>query len=65
MVKNRLPPSGSKNPIKEKQAGQTPSMNPSDVPPIPVFTSFLQLMHLFLAYKYSTINIPNKPENTT
>lgn len=64
VVKNILPPSGSRNPIKEKQAGQTPSMNPNVDPPIPVLTFFLQSMHLFFAYRYSAINIPNRVENT-
>lgn len=64
-VRKRLPPSGKRNPIKEKHAGHTPNINPSVVPPNPVLTSFLQSMHLFFAKRYSVINIPNSTEKTT
>ena len=63
-VRNKLPPRGNKNPIKEKHAGHTPNINPNVVPPNPVLTSFLQSMHLFFAKRHSAINIPKRPENT-
>jgi hypothetical protein len=64
-VKNRLPLNGNKNPTNEKQAGQTPNMKPSTLPPIPDLTLGLQSMHWFFENRYSETNMPKRIENMT
>jgi hypothetical protein len=64
-VRNRLPLKGNKNPTKEKQAGHTPNIKPSALPPTPDFTFGLQSEHWFFENRYSETNIPNKTENPT
>lgn len=61
-VKSKLPLKGNKNPTNEKQAGQTPSIKPKALPPIPDFTFGLQSIHRFFENKYSDTNIPKRIE---
>jgi len=62
-VRNMLPLRGSRNPIKEKQAGHTPNTNPRVLPPNPALAFGLQSIHLFFEKIYNVINIPNNIEN--
>ncbi|MGH9876097.1 MAG: hypothetical protein ACREBU_03435 [Nitrososphaera sp.] len=52
VVRNRLGPRGSRRPMKEKQAGHTPKLNPSIEPKKPERTfSVLQSKHFFREYR--------------